>query len=231
MAKPRVLIIVTSHGELGSTGQKTGFWLEELAVPYAEFVKAGADVDIASPKGGRPPVDPKSEKSDHAAVRAFLEDPTAQNKLAATLPLANVKADYDIYFVAGGHGVVWDLAGDERAHALLSKAYADGKVVAAVCHGPAALVGVRGPGGQPLVSGRRVAGFADEEEKAVGLDTVVPFLLEAKLKELGGKYERGPLWKPFAVSDDRLVTGQNPASSQLTAQKAVALLGVARASA
>jgi putative intracellular protease/amidase len=225
MGTSKVLIIVTSHAELGSTGQKTGFWLEELAVPYNEFVRAGAYVDIASPRGGPAPADPKSVGSDGPAVKAFSADPEAQRKLAATLPLASVKPMYDAYFVAGGHGVMWDLATDATLHSLLGSEYANGKVVAAVCHGPAALVGVKLRSAQPLVAGRRVAAFSDEEETAVGLTNVVPFLLETKLKELGGRYERGPNWAPFAVADGHLVTGQNPASSLLVAQQTVALLG------
>jgi putative intracellular protease/amidase len=227
--KARILIIVTSHAQLGTTGQKTGFWLEELAVPYMHFARAGAVVDIASPKGGQPPVDPKSQGADSDDVKAFLADPEAQKRLAQTLPLATVKADYDAYFVAGGHGVVWDLPEDTRLQGLLAAAYDGGKVVSAVCHGPAALVGVRLKSGQPLVAGRTVAGFSDEEEIAVGLAGVVPFLLEKKLKELGGKYERGPMWGRFAVTDGRLVTGQNPASSLAVAEQVLAVLTGANA--
>jgi putative intracellular protease/amidase len=220
----KILIIVTSHAELGSTGQRTGFWLEELATPYNAFVRAGATVDIASPKGGRPPADPKSVSGDSADVKAFQADPIAQAKLAATLPLADVSETYDAYFIAGGHGVMWDLVGDADLARLLGAGFDHGKIVAAVCHGPAALVGVTLAGGQPLVAGRRVNGFSDEEETAVGLAKVVPFMLEAKLKSLGGMYERGPTWGSFAVSDGRLVTGQNPASSLAVAQKTLALL-------
>lgn len=221
----RVLIVVTSHAQLGTTGQKTGLWLEELAVPYNAFVRAGANIDIASPLGGRPPVDPKSDGEIKGEVKDFLADPEAQRKLDNTLKLAEIKGAYDAVFVAGGHGVMWDLPRDERLQAMLADAYDKGKVVAAVCHGPAALVGVRLRSGQPLVAGKRVAGFSDEEEKAVGLDKAVPFLLEAKLKELGGKYERGPLWAPFVVSDGRLITGQNPASSRLVADQVLAAFG------
>jgi putative intracellular protease/amidase len=224
----KVLIIVTSHAELGDSGQKTGFWLEELAAPYNEFVRGGATVDIASPRGGRPPADPKSEAGESADVKAdikaFLADAEAQRKLAHTIPLAEVKDDYDAYFVAGGHGVMWDLTDNPALARLLAAGFEAGKVVAAVCHGPAALVGVRLRSGEPLVAGRRVNGFSDEEEIAVGLAKVVPFMLEAKLKSLGGRYERGPTWGSFAVADGRLVTGQNPASSSLVAQKTLEIL-------
>jgi putative intracellular protease/amidase len=228
----RVLIVVTSHAQLGTTGQKTGLWLEELAAPYNAFRAAGVEVDIASPQGGRPPIDPKSDAPNSDAkpgeakgeVATFLADADAREKLDNTLKLADVevRAGYDAVFVAGGHGVMWDLPRDERLQALLATTFDQGDVVAAVCHGPAALVGVKLASGQLLVAGRKVAGFSDEEEKAVGLDRAVPFLLEAKLKELGGKYERGPIWAPFAVSDGKLVTGQNPASSKLVAQQVLA---------
>jgi putative intracellular protease/amidase len=223
----KVLIIVTSHAELGDSGQKTGFWLEELAAPYNEFVRGGATVDIASPRGGRPPADPKSEAGESADVKAFMADAEAQRKVAHTIPLAEVKDDYDAYFVAGGHGVMWDLTDNPALARLLAAGFEAGKVVAAVCHGPAALVGVRLRSGEPLVAGRRVNGFSDEEEIAVGLAKVVPFMLEAKLKALGGRYERGPTWGSFAVADGRLVTGQNPASSLQVAQKTLEILAQA----
>jgi putative intracellular protease/amidase len=229
MPNPRILMIVTSHAALGGTGHKTGFWLEELAVPYQVFRQAGASVDIASPRGGRPPVDPKSdvktENDSKPEVQAFLADATATHALDNTLPLAKVRDDYDAYFVVGGHGVMWDLASDAVVHALLGRAAAENKVVAAVCHGPAALVGVKTTAGQPLVAGKRVAGFSNEEEAAVGLAEVVPFALENKLRELGGKYERGPTWGSFAVTDGRLITGQNPASSGAVASAVLGVLG------
>ena len=220
----RILLIVTSHGELGATGQKTGFWLEELAAPYRVFVEAGVEVDIASPRGGRPPVDPKSDKEPKGDARRFLDNPEAMAKLENTLPLGAIDRSYDAYFVVGGHGVMWDLAVSAEAQATLAGAFDGGKVVAAVCHGPAALVNVRLGSGAPLVEGRRVAGFSDEEEKAVGLESVVPFPLETKLRELGGRYERGPTWGSFAVRDGRLVTGQNPASSAAVARETLAAM-------
>jgi putative intracellular protease/amidase len=221
----KVLIVVTSHAQLGQGGPPTGLWLEELAVPYRVFTGAGAQVTIASPRGGRPPIDPKSEGASDPEVVAFREDPAAQRALAATLPLRDVRvSEYDAVFVAGGHGVMWDLAVSEEAARSLSEAWRGGKVVAAVCHGPAALAGVTTADGTPAVAGRRVTGFSDAEERAVGLDKVVPFLLEVRLRELGGRYESGPLWQPLAVRDGALVTGQNPASSRATALATLAAL-------
>jgi putative intracellular protease/amidase len=220
-----VLMIVTSHDRLGATQEKTGFWLEELAAPYQEFSKAGLSVDIASPRGGKPPADPRSEADATSAVHAFMEDTSARAKLERSVSLANVSAKYDAYFVVGGHGVMWDLADDPNVSSLLAREYDDGKVVAAVCHGPAALVNVRLSGGSYLVAGKRVTGFSNAEEEVVGLSKVVPFALETTLVERGGKYESGPLWQPFAVADGRLVTGQNPGSSALTALKVLATLG------
>jgi putative intracellular protease/amidase len=220
-----ILMIVTSHDRLGATDTKTGFWLEELAAPYQEFVKAGARVDIASPRGGMPPADPKSGVEPSPAVLAFQADAGAQAKLKASLRLADVKDAYDAYFVVGGHGVMWDLAENPALSTLLGRAYEGGKVVAAVCHGPAALVNVRLSGGKSILAQRRVTGFSNAEEEAVGLAQVVPFALETELRERGGKYESGPLWQPFAVRDGRLVTGQNPASSALAAQQTLQALG------
>ena len=223
----RVLMIVTSHAHLGDTGTPTGFWLEELAAPYGVFRDAGLAIDLASPAGGRPPADPKSEASNAEEVRRFREDREATDKLASTLRLADVTERYDAYFVVGGHGVMWDLASSPEIAALLGRAHDAGKVVAAVCHGPAALVGVRDAQGEPIVRGRRVAGFSNEEEDAVHLTGVVPFPLETRLRELGGRYERGPMWAPFAVRDGNLVTGQNPQSSAAVARETLAALGLA----
>lgn len=220
----KILLIVTSHEQMGTSGERTGFWLEELAAPYQEFVAAGAQVEIASPLGGKAPADPRSTQEPSEAVRAFLADPEAKKKLEHTLVLEQVKDTYDAYFVVGGHGVMWDLATHAPLHELLGKAWVNGSVVAAVCHGPAALVGVKDAAGKPLVAGRRVAGFSNEEEQAVKLDEVVPFALETRLRELGGRYERGPLWKSFAVRDGRLVTGQNPASSVAVAREVLTAL-------
>lgn len=221
----RILMIVTSHAQLGRTNTKTGFWLEELAAPYLEFERHGAQIDIASPLGGRPAADPKSEGDPSELVRAFLGNPQAAAKLAATQRLADVQPDYDCYFVVGGHGVMWDLAQDATLAALLARAFESGKVVAAVCHGPAALVDVRLSDGSYLVAGKRVAGFTNQEEAAVGLDQVVPFALESRLRERGGRYESAPMWSSFAVTDGKLVTGQNPASSAAVARAALQAMG------
>lgn len=224
MSRPKILIVLTSHAELGDTGKKTGFWLEELAVPYLELSKAGAEVHLASPKGGRPPADPGSEKSDHPAVKDFLADADATAKLADTKRIDSLTETYDAVLVAGGHGVMWDLARSDAVAKLLSDTYRAGRVVGAVCHGPAALVGATKENGEPLVAGHRVAGFSNEEEKAAELQDIMPFLLESRLTELGGKYERGPIWEAFAVRDRNLVTGQNPASSQRVARELLAAL-------
>ena len=217
-------MIVTSHAKLGASNTKTGFWLEELAAPYLEFKSQGAEVDIASPAGGRPPADPKSEANPTPAVRAFLDDGGAVAKLAGTLRLAEVKASYDGYFVVGGHGVMWDLAEDATLGTLLVQAYEQGRVIAAVCHGPAALVNVRLTSGRYLVADKRVAAFTNAEEAAVGLDKVVPFALESRLKARGAKHEGAPMWTSFAVRDGNLITGQNPASSVAVAQATLAAL-------
>ncbi len=223
-ANKKALLILTSHDRLGDTGTPTGFWLEELAAPYYELLEAGFTVDLASPKGGRPPVDPKSEKSDEAVVKRFLADRDAMKKLDTTKPLLSLDASYDAYFVVGGHGVMFDLGISEEAGAFLGRAWDAGKVVAAVCHGPAALVPVKDAAGESIVKGRRVAGFSNEEEDAVGLTKIVPYPLETKLRELGGRYERGPNWQSFAVRDGRLVTGQNPRSSAAVAKLVIEAL-------
>lgn len=240
MTAPRILIIVTSHAELGSTGKKTGFWLEELSVPYRTFAAAGARIDIASPLGGKPPVDPSSTNNPAGEVAAFLADAEATRKLESTLRLDQVNGQitdqttgqttgqttdkYDAVFVAGGHGAVFDLASSPVVADVLSRTYAGGGVVAAVCHGPGALVNARKPDGSPLVAGHRVTGFSNEEEQAVGLTEVVPFLLESRLTELGGRYEHAAKWQAFAVRDGQLVTGQNPASSHAAAQETLAAI-------
>jgi len=221
---PSILMVLTSHAELGSTGRTTGFWLEELAAPYAEFKKAGARIDLASPKGGRPAADPGSEKDLGEAARAFLADADAVKKLDNTIRLDAVKERYDAIFLVGGHGTMWDLATDASLARLLADTFEDGRVVAAVCHGPAGLTSVRLRNGEPLVKGRRVTGFSDEEETVMKLMDVVPFPLETRLRELGAVYERGPIWKSHAVRDGRLVTGQNPASSVDVARQTLAAI-------
>ena len=222
----KVLMIVTSHDKLGDTGQPTGFWLEEFAAPYYVFRDAGIDVVIASPKGGQPPLDPKSEAPDFQtdATRRFNGDAEAKAQLANTAKLSSVKAgDFDAIFYPGGHGPLWDLADDRDSLRLIGEMDGAGKIVAAVCHGPAALLNATGPKG-PIVKGRKVTGFTNTEEEAVGLTKVVPVSIEDKMKSLGAAYERGDDWAPFVVTDGNLVTGQNPASSQAAAQAVIARL-------
>lgn len=211
-----VLIVLTSHDRLGDTGKKTGFWLEELAAPYYVFADAGARITLASPRGGQPPLDPKSDEPENQtdATRRFRADPEATERLARTKRLVDVRAgDFDAVFYPGGHGPMWDLTSDPASIALLEDFVAHGKPIAAVCHAPAALVEVRDPAGQHLVRGRRVTGFTNSEERAVGLDEVVPFLLEDRLRERGASFRNGPDWRPFVEVDGQLITGQNPASS------------------
>jgi putative intracellular protease/amidase len=214
-------MVLTSHDRLGDTGQPTGFWLEEFAAPYYVLKDAGAEITIASPKGGAPPVDPKSDdpKAQTPAMQRFREDPGAQRALANTVKLSTVSADdYDAVFYPGGHGPLWDLADDPNSIALIERLYAEGKPVAAVCHGPAVLRQAKAPDGTPLVKGKRVTGFTNSEEAAVGLTDVVPFLVEDALKANGGKYSKGADWADYAVVDGNLITGQNPASSESTAR-------------
>ena len=220
----RVLMVLTSHDKLGDTGKKTGFWLEEFASPYYAFKDGGLDVTLASPNGGQPPLDPKSSVPDAqtAATKRFNDDPAAQKALAQTTPLADVRADeFDALFFPGGHGPMWDLASDENVAALTSKFYATAKPIGAVCHGPAALTRAVDENGISILKGKKVTGFTNTEEEAVGLTKIVPFLLEEKMKALGGTYERGPDWASHVVVDGRLVTGQNPASSEAAAKKLI----------
>jgi putative intracellular protease/amidase len=213
----RVLIVLTSHDRLGDTGKKTGFWLEELASPYYRLKDAGAEITLASPKGGRPPLDPKSQEPDFQtdATRRFEADAEALAALAETHTLARLSADdFDGIFYPGGHGPLWDLSGDVDSIALIESFIGQGKPVATVCHAPAVLLNAKNAEGQPLPSGKCVTGFANTEEAAVELTDVVPFLVEDRLKELGGRYERAEDWQPHVVVDGLLITGQNPASSE-----------------
>jgi len=222
-----ILVVLTSHDQLGDTGRKTGFWLEELAAPYWRFVDAGARVTLASPKGGQPPLDPKSDDPDAQSedTRRFRADADAMHALANTRRLSDVAiADHDAVFYPGGHGPLWDLADDQASVLLIQDALSSGKPVAAVCHGPAVLRDVRGSDGSPLVRGREVTGFSNSEEAAAGLTKVVPFLVEDMLKERGGRYSRAPDWQSHAVTDGLLVTGQNPASSAAAAEALLSLL-------
>ena len=222
-----ILIVLTSHSQLGHTGQKTGFWLEELAAPYYIFKDAGATLTLASPLGGQPPLDPKSDEaaSQTDATRRFKADSVAQAELAATLKLAALHAvDFDAVFYPGGHGPLWDLAEDTASVALINTLVAGGKPVAAVCHAPAVLRHAEAANGQPLVRGKQVTGFSNSEEEAVGLSKTVPFLVEDMLKEGGGVYSKVADWQPHVVVDGLLITGQNPASSAPAAEALLALL-------
>jgi len=212
----KVLIVLTSHSDLGATGEKTGFWVEEFAAPYYVLADAGAELTIASPNGGQPPVDPKSESPDAQtpATKRFYGDNETIDKVAHTLKLSEVnQKDYDAVFYPGGHGPLWDLANDENSIHLIEDFYNHQKPVAFVCHAPAALIKVKDKSGKPLVKDKEVTGFSDSEEEAVGLTKVVPFLLENKLKKLGAKYSKGDNWSSFVKKDGLLITGQNPASS------------------
>lgn len=223
----KILFVLTSHDRLGDTGHKTGFWLEEFAAPYYVFKDAGAAITLASPAGGQPPLDPKSDEPDAqtAATERFRQDVQAQAALAATVPLAQVDAaDFDAVFYPGGHGPLWDLANDPASIALLEAFERAGKPLGLVCHAPGALVKVRAANGQPLVAGRRVTGFTNSEEAAVGLSAVVPFLIEDEFIRLGGHYQKSPDWQAHVVTDGRLVTGQNPGSSEGVAQALLSLL-------
>ncbi|WP_042880290.1 type 1 glutamine amidotransferase domain-containing protein [Cupriavidus necator] len=223
----KILMVLTSHDQLGNTGQKTGFWLEEFAAPYYVFKDAGADITLASPKGGQPPIDPKSDDPDAQtdATWRFQGDATAKAVLASTLTLDQVKADdFDAIFYPGGHGPLWDLAEDKRSVALIEQFDRAGKPVAAVCHAPAVFRHARGADGQPLVKGKEVTGFTNSEEEAVQLTKVVPFLVEDMLKANGGRFTRGDDWASHVVVAGRLVTGQNPASSEAAAEALMKLL-------
>src|SRR5262244_2354609 len=212
----KVLMVLTSHDKLGDTGLKTGFWLEELAAPYYEFKDVGAQITLASPKGGRPLLDPKSQDPNFQTdiTRRFEKDADAEGQLGKTVRLDSVNAeDFDTVFYPGGHGPMWDLAEDQNSVELLETMVRAGKPVALVCHAPGALRHVKSPDGQPLVQGKRVTGFTNTEEEAVGLTKVVPFLVEDELKAKGGIFSKAADWQPYVLTDGLLVTGQNPASS------------------
>lgn len=224
----RILLVLTSHDRLGDTGKKTGFWLEEFAAPYYVFVDAGATLTVASPAGGQPPLDPKSDEPDAQtdATRRFAGDATAQQVLANTVRLAEVNvAEFDAVFYPGGHGPLWDLAEDAHSIALIEQAARNDTPLGLVCHAPGVLRHVRGDDRRPLVEGRNVTGFSNSEEEAVGLTNIVPFLVEDELKRHGAVYSSGADWAEHVVVDGRLVTGQNPGSSEATAR---ALLGLVK---
>jgi putative intracellular protease/amidase len=223
----KILMVLTSHDQLGNTGKKTGFWLEEFAAPYFAFKDAGAQLTLVSPKGGQPPLDPKSDEPDAqtAATDRFRKDSAAQSALASTALLSSARAqDYDAVFYPGGHGPLWDLTEDKNSIALIEAFIEAGKPVAAVCHAPGVLRHVKGADGQPLVKGKRVTGFTNTEEEAVQLTKVVPFLVEDMLKEKGGEYSKGADWASYVLTDGLLITGQNPASSEAAAEALLAKL-------
>lgn len=227
----KILMVLTSHDKLGSTGRKTGFWLEEFAAPYFVFKDAGATVTVASPLGGQPPLDPSSDTASAQtdATRRFKGDASAQVALANTLKLRDMKAiDFDAVFYPGGHGPLWDLAENAYSMTLIETMVSNGKPVGMVCHAPAALRHVIGSDGNSIIKGRSVTGFSNTEEKVAGLTDVVPFLVEDMLRQNGGHYAKADDWLPFVVTDGLLITGQNPASS---APAAVALLQIVRANA
>ena len=223
----KVLFVLTSHDKLGNTGHKTGFWLEEFAAPYFALKDAGAVITLASPAGGQPPLDPKSDEPDAQtpATERFRQDTEAQAALASTVPLNQVSAEeFDAVFYPGGHGPLWDLATDPHSIALLEAFDRANKPLALVCHAPGALIHVRAADGQPLVAGRNVTGFTNSEEAAVGLSAVVPFLIEDQFIRLGAHYEKGPDWQVHVVTDGHLITGQNPASSEAVAHALLSML-------
>jgi putative intracellular protease/amidase len=222
----KILMVMTSHDQLGNTGKKTGFWLEEFAAPYFTFLDAGVDITVCSPKGGQPPLDPKSDTPEGKTelTERFKGDAEAQRVLANTALLSAMKsADYDAVFYPGGHGPMWDLAEDANSIALIESFYNSGKPVAFVCHAPGVLRHVK-VNGEPLVKGKRVSGFTNSEEEAVQLTKVVPFLVEDELTRLGARFEKVADWQPFSIIDGRLITGQNPASSQSAAQNLLKVL-------
>jgi putative intracellular protease/amidase len=218
----KILMVLTSHDQLGNTGEKTGFWLEEFAAPYFVFKDAGAEITLASPKGGQPPLDPKSDQPDFQtdATNRLKGDKEAQTALANTLKLSDIAPDdYDAVFYPGGHGPLWDLSEDKDSIALIEAMYAKGRPVSAVCHAPAVFRHTKAQDGSPLVRGKSVTGFANSEEGAVELSDVVPFSVEDELKKNGGNYSKADDWHPHAVIDGNLITGQNPASSEAVAKE------------
>ncbi len=221
----KVLMVLTSHSELGNTGEKTGFWVEEFAAPYYVMSDAGVDITLASPKGGQPPIDPKSTQPDAQteATKKYFDDKALQEKVATTKNLSEVSADdFDAIFYTGGHGPMWDLYKDEDSIMLIENFWKANKPVAAVCHAPAALLNAKNKNGEPLVKGKKVTGFTEEE--AVKLTDVVPFLLEDELKAKGGEYSKGGDWESYVLKDGLLITGQNPASSEEAAKELLTLL-------
>lgn len=223
----KILMVLTSHDKLGDTGNKTGFWLEEFAAPYYVFKDAGAEITLASPKGGQPPLDPSSDTDDAQtdATQRFKEDDKAQNALANTEVLSKISASgFDAIFYPGGHGPLWDLAEDSDSKALIESFVANDRPIGAVCHAPAVFQHTVTAEGKPFVSGKTVTSFTNTEEDTAGLSDVVPFLVEDMLRANGGDYKKGEDWGSFVVVDGKLVTGQNPASSEEAAHKLLALI-------
>ncbi|MEJ7559006.1 MAG: type 1 glutamine amidotransferase domain-containing protein [Pedobacter sp.] len=223
----KVLVVLTSHSELGNTGKKTGFWIEEFAAPYYAMADAGVEITIASPKGGQPPIDPKSDEPENQtpATERFHADADLKAKLSQSVVLADVKAqDFDAVFYPGGHGPLWDLANDKDSISLIESFYNSSKPVAFVCHAPGALIHVKDENGEALVKGKEVTGFSNTEEEAVQLTKVVPFLVEDELNRLGATYSKGSDWASYVKQDGLLITGQNPGSSEETAKLLLAAL-------
>ena len=233
MAAPKILIVTTSHASLGSTDKKTGLWIEELTTPYYAFVDAGASVAIVSIQGGAIPIDPGSQKAEgenSPSVERARTDEKFQQAITNTPALEEVKAsEYDAVFLPGGHGTMWDLPESDRLAQIVSETLAQGRIVSAVCHGPAGLVSARTSAGEPIVKGRKVAAFTNAEEDAVGLSETVPFLLESKLRELGADIQKAGNFEAFAIADGNLITGQNPTSSELVAEKVLNAISAAMA--
>lgn len=222
-----VLFVLTSHDQLGDTGHKTGFWIEEFATPYYTLTDAGMVVTLSSPKGGQPPIDPKSdaEENQTEATKRFKQDEALREKLSLTMQLKDTFAEeFDAVFFPGGHGPMWDLHNDPNVVRLVQNFLKQNKPVAAVCHGPAALINAKSDDGEPVIKGKKVTGFTNTEEEAVGLTNVVPFLLEDALKNAGGVYSRQDDWASYTVQDGLLLTGQNPASSEQVAKDLLQLL-------
>lgn len=223
----KILFVLPSHDQLGNTGQKTGFWLEEFASPYYEFIDNGYDVTIASPKGGRPPVDPKSLQPENQteSTKRFQADKSANEKLDNSLVLKDVSSDdYVSLFLPGGHGPMWDLSQDNDLKRIVEEFYNKDKIISAVCHGPAGLLQATDKNGDSILKDKRVTGFTNQEEQSVKLDKIVPFSLESRMKDLGGNFEKTENFKPFVIIDGQIITGQNPASALVTARKVIEVL-------
>mmetsp|Transcript_18887 Transcript_18887/g.23779 ORF Transcript_18887/g.23779 Transcript_18887/m.23779 type:complete len:243 (+) Transcript_18887:106-834(+) len=227
---PRKVLFILTSAEDATWNEKTGYWLEEVAEPYYAFLKAGFTVEIASIAGGKPPCDPTSQGDEWQTdnTRKFESDPKVQEMMESTTKLSEIEdiVSYECLFIPGGHGTCFDIAKSEILAALLPRFLSSGGIISAVCHGPLGLTKAIKADGSPLVKGVKVTGFSNSEEKAVGKDRKVPFLLESKLKELGAEYSCGPNWEPYVVAEEQIVTGQNPKSSLLTAQKTIAILNI-----